>query len=353
MKRFPAEWEPQDAVLFAWPDEHTDWASQLDAVQRTYLSIFDALLDHNDVVLLVQESSVVALRKTLKTQFRNRRFSIYLYCTHYNDTWTRDFGPIGIEYNQSPILLDFTFDGWGQKFDASLDDAVTSKLIGQNVFGASHQDIDLVLEGGGIESNGGSTLLTTSECLLNANRNQTIPSKTKKSVIENTLLKTLGVHTIYWLDHGYLAGDDTDSHIDTLARFASQDTILYVKSDDYNDEHFNALTQLEAQLKTFTREDGKPFNLIPLPLPEPVFSDNGERLPATYANFLISNSAVLVPIYHNPKDESALLQLRKAFPSHCVIGIDCRPLIEQHGSLHCISMQLLKNTVSFDKLDKI
>ncbi len=353
MKRFPAEWEPQDAVLFAWPDAHTDWVSQLDAVQNTYLSIFDALIDYSNVVLLVQESSVLALRKTLKTLCQNRPFSIYLSHVNYNDTWTRDFGPIGIEHNQRPFFLDFTFDGWGRKFDASLDDGVTFKLFDQNVFQVQYKDVDLVLEGGGIESNGANSLLTTSECLLNDNRNQALSSENKKPLIENILLKMLGVQTVYWLDHGYLAGDDTDSHIDTLARFASQNTILYVKSDDCNDEHFDALRNMEAQLKTFTREDGKPFNLIPIPLPEPEFNDTGERLPATYANFLICNGAVLVPTYNNPKDEAALLQLKKAFPNHRVIGIDCRSLIEQHGSLHCISMQLLKNTVSFNNLAKI
>ncbi len=353
MKRFPAEWEPQDAVLFAWPDAHTDWAPQLDAVQRTYLAIFDALLDYSDIVLLVQKSRVTVLREILGIQFQNHPFSIYLSCTDYNDTWTRDFGPIGLEENNSPVLLNFTFDGWGQKFDAVLDDAVTSKLIDQNIFRVESKDIALVLEGGGVESNGGGILLTTSECLLNDNRNQAIPSHTKKRFMEETLHDVLGVNTIHWLGHGYLSGDDTDSHIDTLARFTGPDTITYVTCDDHNDEHFEALSKMEAQLKTLTQEGNEPFNLIPLPLPEPIYNDDGVRLPATYVNFLISNGVVLAPTYNNAHDQAALLQLKTAFPKHRVIGIDCRALIAQHGSLHCISMQLLKHSLSFDQLTEI
>ncbi|MFL0799393.1 MAG: agmatine deiminase family protein [Agarilytica sp.] len=353
MKRFPAEWEPQDAVLFAWPDVHTDWASQLNAVQQTYLAIFDALLNYSHVVLLVQASTALTLRKKLETQFGNHPYSIYLFKADYNDTWARDFGPITVKNNHSPEVLNFGFDGWGGKFDATLDNTITSELVNKGVLSVPSYVVDLVLEGGGIETDGNTTLLTTSRCLLNNNRNQNLSREDKKNHIEDSLRGTLGVKTILWLDHGYLAGDDTDSHIDTLARFSTKDTIVYVKCDEVKDEHFRELSQMEAQLKTFTTEANEPFTLIPLPLPSAIFSTDGDRLPATYANFLISNGVVLAPTYNDVADKTALSQLKKAFPSYCVIGVDCRSLIEQRGSLHCISMQLLKNTVDFGRLDQI
>ncbi len=340
-------------MLFAWPDVHTDWAPQLNAAQQTYLSIFDALLHYSDVVLVCLESRIHELRERFKTQFGGHPFAIYLFCADYNDTWARDFGPITIEDDKSRSVLNFTFDGWGGKFNSELDNGITSKLISGSVFSVNTENVDLVLEGGGIESNGRFTLLTTSACLLNKNRNQNISSESKKSVIERTLRDTLGTPQILWLDHGHLIGDDTDSHIDTLARFAPDNTIVYVSCDEREDEHFESLKNMRRQLNAFTLLSNEAFNLIPVPLPSPIYNQAGERLPATYANFLVCNGAVLAPTYKDAKDDHALSQLQKAFPKHQVIGVDCRALIEQHGSLHCITMQLIKNTVSFDQLDKV
>lgn len=195
--------------------------------------------------------------------------------------------------------------------------------------------LDFVLEGGSIESDGMGTLLTTSECLLAPNRNQPM----NRIDIEEHLRRVLHVQRVLWLDHGYLAGDDTDSHVDTLARFCSPDTITYVKCTDTEDEHYDALLKMEEQLRTFRTLAGEPYRLLALPMADKV-EEEGERLPATYANFLILNDAVLYPTYNQPlKDRQAREVLQEAFPGYELVGIDCRTLIRQHGSLHCVTMQ--------------
>ena len=236
-----------------------------------------------------------------------------------------------------PQLLDFCFNGWGKKFAADQDNRINGKLMEQGVFNGTYTDhLDFVLEGGSIESDGHGTLLTTSECLLSANRNDRL----NRADIEERLKAFLHVERILWLDHGYLSGDDTDSHIDTLARFCPDQTIAYVKCEDRKDEHYEALARMEEQLRTFRTLQGTPYRLVALPMPEAIFDEDGQRLPATYANFLVVNGAVLMPTYHQPAlDEQARKALQKAFPQHEVVGIDCRPLIRQHGSLHCCTMQ--------------
>ena len=193
---------------------------------------------------------------------------------------------------------------------------------------------DFILEGGAIESDGKGTLLTTSECMLNFNRNFLSQNET-----EIHLKYYFGIKRFLWLFNGYLAGDDTDSHIDTLVRFCNENTIAYVKCDDEKDEHFQSLKKMEIELQAFKQVNGKPYNLIALPFPKAIFDEDGQRLPATYANFLIINGAVLVPIYNVPQDESALKILKQVFPERAIIGIDCNALILQHGSLHCVTMQ--------------
>ena len=242
-----------------------------------------------------------------------------------------------------PVIYDFKFNGWGLKFAANYDNLITSTLYNENVFNALYENkLNFVLEGGALESDGAGTLLTTSECLLSPNRN----GEWTRPVIEEYLKRTFGLQRILWLDHGYLAGDDTDSHIDTLARFADEDTIVYVQCSNSEDEHYEALRKMEAQLQTFTTIGGKPYNLLPLPMPEAVYDENGERLPATYANFLILNDAILYPTYRQPlNDKKAFEILRQAFPNREVVGIDCSPLIQQHGSLHCVTMQYPRNVL--------
>lgn len=314
-KRLPAEWEPQDAVLLAWPHEHTDWKPVLDEAQRTFCEIRRAIERFERVILVAHDG----------------------YDIPTNDTWARDFGPITIEENGTPVLLDFTFNGWGGKFGAELDNAITRTLHGLGAFGSTDlRSIDLVLEGGSIESDGEGTLLATTECLLNPNRN---PHLTKEQ-IEAVLKRELGVRTVLWLENGALAGDDTDAHIDTLARLCPRKTIVYVACDDPDDEHYQTLQAMEEELKRF---DG--YRLLPLPWPSAKFDDEGARLPATYANYLVVNRAVLVPTYNDPSDAKALDVIQAAYPDREIIGIDCSTLILQHGSLHCVTMQIPKGVL--------
>lgn len=254
-----------------------------------------------------------------------------------NDTWARDHGGITIVDHGKPVVLDFCFNGWGMKFAADRDNLITQRLHqGGFLPGELRNCRNFVFEGGSIESDGRGTLLTTSECLLSPNRNATMT----RGDIERYLCNTLGADRVLWLDHGYLAGDDTDSHIDTLARLCPDDTILYVSCSDETDEHYEALRQMEAQLRTFRTTCGKPYRLIPLPMAEPAFDpDDGHRLPATYANYLVVNGAVLVPVYSTPTDDVALARIAEAFPDREIVPVDCRALIRQHGSLHCVTMQ--------------
>ncbi|HEY5975207.1 MAG TPA: agmatine deiminase family protein, partial [Geobacteraceae bacterium] len=253
-----------------------------------------------------------------------------------NDTWARDFGPLTVFEEDRPVLLDCGFNGWGLKFAANLDNQLNRRLTEDGAFAAPLRTIGLILEGGSIESDGRGTILTTAECLLNPNRNPHL----SRSALEDQLASLFGADHFLWLENGYLAGDDTDSHIDTLARLCPDDTILYVACDDPADEHYPALAAMAEDLRTFRTKVGRPYRLLPLPWPAAIHDDEGGRLPATYANFLVINGAVLVPTYDDPKDDVALATIATAFPGREVIGLDCRPLILQHGSLHCVTMQL-------------
>jgi agmatine deiminase len=239
------------------------------------------------------------------------------------------------------VVLDFGFNAWGLKFAADLDNRVSRGLAAAGLFRAPVRVPGLVLEGGSIDSDGAGTLLTTTACLLSPNRNPHLD----RAGLERALADLLGAERVLWLEHGALTGDDTDAHIDTLARFCPDDTIAYVRCDDPADEHFAPLAAMEAELRAFRTGAGRPYRLVALPWPRPVFDRDGHRLPATYANFLVINRAVLVPTYRDPRDAAALETLAALFPGRKVIGIDSLPLIHQHGSLHCLTMQLPRGTL--------
>lgn len=336
-QRLPAEWEPQDAIMLTWPHRHTGWSEILEDVTELYEALATIISDYADVIIAVPAQELDGVRVRLEAMGAPLEY-IHLYPCDSNDTWARDHGPLTVESAEGFKLLDFQFNGWGNKFAHDLDNTITSQLFAQRAFPcATLESLPLVLEGGSIEVDGRGTLLTTSSCLLNPNRN---PELTRET-IEAQLKEAFGVKKINWLDHGYLAGDDTDSHIDTLARLCPGNTIVYTACDDPQDEHYAALKDMEAQLKTFTDTDGEPYRLLPLPWAGPVFSqDSTTRLPSTYANFLIVNEAVLVPIYDLPTDEEALEVVSQAFPGYEILGIPCLSLIEQGGSLHCITMQI-------------
>jgi len=256
-----------------------------------------------------------------------------------NDTWTRDYGAITtVARDGTPTLHDFCFNGWGLKFASCLDNMATRNVVRNGILRADAYDnrLGFVLEGGSIDSDGHGTLLTTSACLLSPNRNGDL----SRVRIEDELRNALGAERVLWLDYGALAGDDTDSHVDTLARFAPDNTIVYTGCTDPSDEHFGQLQAMAGQLAGMRTADGRPYNLVELPLPDAVYDDDGMRLPATYANFLPLNGAVLVPVYGQPrKDRLACDTLRVVFDGYEIVPIDCSALIRQHGSLHCATMQ--------------
>ncbi len=331
--RLPAEWEPQDAILLAWPHQNTDWLPILDQVTEVYIELIQQISRFETVIIVAPELNLV--RATLQKNAIDLS-RIILHQIETNDTWIRDFGPLTVYADDQPVLLDFTFNGWGSKFPADKDNRATRHLYDTGLFSKGQLSTSsLVLEGGSLESDGAGTLLTTTTCLLNSNRNPQLD----KGELEAKLSGHLGYNHFLWLDHGWLAGDDTDSHIDTLARLAPNDTILYVRCNNKTDVHYPALKEMEKQLQQFRTKGGQPFCLIPLPMPQPCY-DGTDRLPASYANFLIINHAILAPIYNDPADTLVLKILGETFPGREIIGIDCRSLLKQHGSLHCITMQL-------------
>ena len=330
MKRLKAEWENQEAILLALPHANTDWQPYLKEARETFLEIIKAILPHQKVLLCVDNEDSEGLEFVQNHLDGAQNLTIARH--PLNDTWARDFGPISIEENGGVKMLDFGFNGWGLKYPSNFDNQISRRLFADKILSNLHTK-DLILEGGSIDSDGEGTLLTTAQCLLEANRNPTLT----KEMLESRLKLELGAQRILWLHAGYLAGDDTDSHVDTLARFLNPSTIAYIACEDREDEHYEALARMQEELKSFRTKEGKPYNLIPLPLP--CIYHDGERLPASYANFLLINGGkLLLPTYNTPELDS--LAIARLSPYYEVVPIDCSTLIRQHGSLHCVSMQL-------------
>ena len=383
--RLPAEWEAQWGVMLTWPHEDTDWKPYLTEITETFVAMSREIAAREHLLIVVPKAEIVP------EEIRQMERVVIFECPT-DDTWARDHGPIVLKGSEGDgkrsekgvkecgvrrLWLDFRFNGWGEKFPAENDNRIVaqffeemtrseergarseerearseelstlnSQLSTLNVQLENHQDF--VLEGGSIESDGRGTIFTTSQCLLAPNRNQPLT----REEIEAELKRRLRAERVVWLDYGNLVGDDTDGHIDTIVRCAPDDTLLYVGCDDENDEQFADFRALEQQLKSLQTADGKPYRLLRLPMPDAIFeetiSEEGgtrkeerERLPATYANFLILNGAVLAPIYGQPEnDAEALRVIGKAFPDRNIIPIDARTIIRQHGSIHCLTMQI-------------
>ena len=358
-RRMPAEWEPQSAIQLTWPHAHTDWAPILPEITAVYEEMAREISKREGLLIvapkeLTSHLSPLSLSPSLRRQsvaLQWERIGVrsHLLSLNTNDTWARDHGFITVETSPSPseggeqgsspsgrsggvVLLDFCFNGWGEKFEATLDNQINRHLFEQGfVKGTYENHLDFVLEGGSIESDGKGTIFTTECCLMAPHRNQPLT----KQEIEERLKLWLGAERIVWLQHGSLIGDDTDGHIDTLVRICPNDTLLYIGGDDDHPD----LYEMEQELQTLRTLKGQPYRLLKLPLPRPIY-DEGERLPATYANYLVINGAVLVPTYAQPDlDAEALRIIGEAFPDREIVGIDCRAVIRQHGSLHCCTMQ--------------
>ena len=331
----PAEWHKQSLVQLTWPHANSDWAYMLEEVNKCFVQLASQVLARQQLLIVTPNpQEVTALLTAAKANLANLT-TVQL---ESNDTWARDHAFITcIQGDGTPLLMDFCFNGWGMKFAANHDNQINRQLYATGLLkGAYGNYNDFVLEGGSIESDGEGTLLTTAHCLMAPNRNE----KMDQSQIESYLKEAFHVERILALHHGYLAGDDTDSHVDTLARLCPNNTITYVQCTDTTDEHYTELKAMEEELKAFRTATGEPYRLLPLPMAAPAYDEEGERLPATYANFLIMNDAVLCPTYRQPElDAAAMKVLAEAFPKHEIVGVDCVALIQQHGSLHCVTMQ--------------
>ena len=330
-----AEWEPQSMVQLTWPHKDTDWAPILSEITAVYEEMAREIAKREPLLIVAPKGLPVP-----------QAFNIQRSMFTSNDTWARDHGFITVEetsaISQNPepiegqpsflVLLDFCFNGWGKKFEAAFDNAINRHLYDQGLVRGTYEDhLDFVLEGGSIESDGKGTVFTTTCCLMAPHRNQPLT----QAQIEDRLKQHLGAERVVWINHGSLIGDDTDGHIDTLVRICPDDTLLYIGGDaDHPD-----LLVMEEELRTLRTLDGRPYRLLRLPLPRPIH-DGDDRLPATYANYLVINGAVLVPTYAQPDlDAEALRTIALAYPDREIVPIDCRPVIRQHGSLHCCTMQ--------------
>lgn len=332
--RLPAEWESDSAILLSWPHADTDWAYMLDDAQKCVAEIANAVASvGRKVIVLAPDPDEVT--SALSDISAKGLLTVYPYLT--NDTWTRDYGPLTLfDDSGKPMCVDYQFNGWGLKFAADRDNLATSHLVADGLIDAPICNrLDYTLEGGSIDIDTDGTVITTSECMLSLNRNGHIT----REAVESELIATLGASRIIWLDHGSLKGDDTDSHIDTLARFAPGHTLLYNVCTDCDDPNYDDIATMGRQIEQLAPKYG--LKTVELPLPAPIYDpDDGHQLPATYANFLALPEAVLVPTYCQPSTDKQAIEIISQVFNRPVIPVDCRALIRQHGSLHCMTMQI-------------
>jgi len=340
--KLPPEWVSQSGVMLTWPRSDVEWNPDYASAERCHTAIAKEISLREPVIITCMDADHAERIRGYVKAAGGRVDRLHLFTFPSNDAWARDHGPITVEKDGKLVLLDFVFNGWGEKYPHVEDNRLSRRLHEAGAFGdIPMESIGLVLEGGSIEVDGEGTLLTTESCLLNRNRNP----KLKRAEIEALLQAYLGIDRILWLKHGAIDGDDTDGHIDTLARLCDAKTIAYQACQDTNDPHYQGLKAMEGELKSLRRKDGQPYTLVPLPWPKPVIDHTGRRLPATYANFLIVDGAVLVPTYNDPADSPALDALKGCFPGRDIVGVPCRSLIHQYGSLHCVTMQFPRGVV--------
>lgn len=344
----PAEWYPQSAIQLTWPHEGTDWKPYLEEIKKTYVELSREIATRERLVIVTQDPDDV--RELLSDALPPEAMHRVSFCKcKIDDTWARDHGPLTLlpitenyqkhkEGGTNALILKFEFDGWGKKYPHENDNIIARRLFtGGHLAGLFEEHSDFVLEGGAIESDGQGTIMTSSKCQLKRNRPLTIKA------IEEQLKTSFRAKRVIWIKHGLLAGDDTDGHIDTIVRMAPKDTLIYTYCDDVNDEHYEEFKALERQMTKLRTINKKPYRLLRVPLPDAIYDADGQRLPATYANFLVINRAVIMPTYNQPqKDDEAAEVLAAAFPRRQIVRIDARTIIRQHGSIHCLTMQFPK-----------
>ncbi|WP_132972182.1 agmatine deiminase family protein [Thiogranum longum] len=334
--RLPAEWEPQSGVMLTWPHANSDWNESLSAVESSFFRIAIEIARREMLLVNCCDAPMANRIHTRLCEQGVPQQNLVTAIAPSDDSWARDHGPLTRLHKGDPELMDFVFNGWGHKYPADQDNAITRRLARCGVFGNTPvRSVNLVLEGGSIDSDGTGSLLTTRRCLLDPQRNPGLDSE----AIEKHLRDLLGIERVLWLENGELEGDDTNGHIDMLARFVSPEHIVYQQCTEPDYPGYAALQAMEAELRALRCASGKPYQLSALPWPSPKYKDNGERLPASYANFLVINGALLQPAYEDSQDDVAATQLQACFPDRDIIQLPCLPLIQQFGSLHCVTLQ--------------
>ncbi len=338
--RLPAEWEPQSAVMLTWPHKNSDWQDRLEAIEQVYMQICKTIASYQHcIIVCLDETHQKHIKSCLNSIDTNVQNCIFYICKS-NDTWCRDYAALTTLNSEQLTLNNFIFNGWGNKYDASFDNAMTQSLYDIGMFETNNvNNHDFVLEGGSIETDGQGALLTTAACLMKRHTDKT------REEINNYLNTSFGTNHILWLEHGSLSGDDTDCHIDNLARFSDPTNIIYAACDNPDHPDFAPLESMKAELEKLKKADGTPYKLIAIPVPEPIY-DEEKLLPASYVNFLIINDAVLVPVFGQESDAYALKTIQNCFPDREIIGIMATALIQQYGGIHCATMQFPEGTIN-------
>ncbi len=345
-RRLPAEWTPQSAVLLIWPHRDTDWGPRLDPVEDAFGALSTAIARHQSLLIVCRSRRARERALAKVAEFGSPHANLSTLLIDTDDTWARDIAPVTVVADERPLLVDYRFNGWGGKHDHALDSAFGRQLLDTAGFATlGYEPSDLVLEGGAIDTDGEGTLLANRPTVLDERRNPGL----NQAAAEAKLRDTLGVERVLWLDVPGLAGDDTDGHIDTLARFCGRDTIVYAAPHDEHDPNVGALNRLAEQLGELRTADGAPYRLIPLTGPEPITDREGGYRPASYVNFLVLNDAVLVPSFADAQDADAIEAIQPLFPDRLAVPVPSRTFVEQGGSIHCLTMQFPQGV--FEDLD--
>jgi agmatine/peptidylarginine deiminase len=330
------EWVKQEAIILAWPHEHSDWAPWIDQARQTYCQLITCINNNDTAVLLLVHADNIPDTQALLAKLDIKTPRTLIVSAEYNDTWTRDYAFLTCQTSTGNQPVEFVFNGWGQKFDANKDNQINKRVLA-DLCRLPIRSYELIAEGGALETNENGHLLSTSSCLYNPKRNGDIDYQTYQMMFR----KSLNATTLTVLKHGELEGDDTDGHIDTLVRFTpNQGLVIQSAYNRPQDSHYKSLNALITEC----REAFPQHAIFELPLPS-VFNEDNERLPASYANFLINNGQILCPTYQQPEDNEALSVIQQAFPTHEIVAIDCLAIVQQFGSLHCITMQVPMGTL--------
>jgi agmatine deiminase len=334
--RMPAEWAPHRGTWLSWPHKEASWPGKFGPVPGIFTQLVRTLADREEVHINVAGPAMEASVRSLLADAGADIGSVFFHAIPTDDAWCRDHGPIFVERSGSggreQAIVDWGYNAWGGKYPPyDLDDVVPTRIAEELGLPVFHPGI--VMEGGSIDVNGRGTLLTTEACLLNPNRNPELD----RGDIERYLRDFLGVAKILWLGDG-IAGDDTDGHVDDLTRFVDERTVVTAVEDDPSDENYEPLQANLERLRGMSDQDGHPLRVVPLPMPRALYHD-GQRLPASYANFYIANGVVVVPTYDPPRDEAALATLGDVFPGREIVGIECTDLVWGLGAFHCVTQQ--------------